>query len=57
MLARSGGYFGLLFKGYHGVNQGDPLSLMLFNVVVGAIIYHWVTVLAPTKEGMEGLGL
>ena len=52
MVARYGGYFGLLFKGYHRVTQGDPLSLTLFNVVVESVMCHWVTVVAPTKEGM-----
>ena len=57
MVARAGGYFGLPLKGYCGMTQGDPLSPTLFNVVVDAFIRHWVTVVDPTKEGMEGLGL
>ena len=57
MVARAGGYFGLPFKGYHGVTQGDPLSPTLFNVVVDTVIRHWLTVVAPTEDGMEGLGL
>ena len=57
MVARSGGYFGIPFKGYHGMTQGKPLYPTLLNVVMDAIICHWVTVLAPTKEGREGLGL
>ena len=57
MVARAVGYFGLLFNGYHEVKQGDPLSTTLFNVVVDAVILHRVTVVAPTKESMEGLGL
>ena len=56
MVDRSGGYFGLPFKGYHGATQGDPLSPKLFNLVVYAVIRHWVTVVAATKEGTEGLG-
>ena len=57
MVARASGYFGLPFKGYCGVTQGDPLSPTLSNVVVGAIIRHWVTVVAATKKGVEGLDL
>ena len=57
MVARAGGYFGLPFKGYRVVTQGDPLSPTLFNVVVDAVIRHWVTVVASTKEGMGGLDL
>ena len=57
MVATAGRYFGILFKGYRGVTQGKPLSITLFSVVVDAIIHHWVTVVAPTKDGMEVLGL
>ena len=57
MVARAGGYFGLLFKGYLGMNQSDPMSPTLLNVVVDAIICHWVAVEAPTEDGMEGLFL
>ena len=31
-----------LFKGFRGVTQGDPLSPSLFNVVVDAVVRHWV---------------
>ena len=57
MVARAGGYFWIPFKECHGVTQGDPLSLTIFNVVVDAVINHCVTVVAPTKDGTEGLGL
>ena len=57
MVSRAGGYYGLPFKGYRGVNQGDPLSPTLFKVVVDAVICHWVTVVTATEEGMEGLGM
>ena len=57
MVASAVGYFEILFKGYRGVTQGDTLSTTLFNVVVEAIIIHWMTVVAPTKESMDGLGL
>ena len=52
MVARAGGYFGLPFKGYCRVMQGEPLSPTLFNVVMAAVIRHWVTVVATTEEGM-----
>ena len=57
MVARAGGYFGLPFKGYRGVTQCDPLSPTLFNVVVDAVIRHWVTVVAEIEAGTEVLGL
>ena len=57
MVAKAGGYFGRLFKGYQGVTQGNPLSHNILNMVVGAIILHWVTVVTPSEEGTGGLGL
>ena len=32
-----------LLKGERGVTQGDPLSPTIFNVVVDAVVQHWVT--------------
>ena len=56
MVEKSGGYFRLSFKVYRGVTQGDPLSPTIFNMVVDAVIGHWMAVVAPTEEGSEGLG-
>ena len=57
MVARAGGYFGMPFKGYLSITRGGPLSPKIFNVVVDAVIRYWVALVAPTKDGMEGLGL
>ena len=59
MVARAGGYYGTGFKGGRGVTQGDPLSPTIFNVVVYAVVYHWVTLLVTEAEtrgesGREG---
>ena len=43
MVARSGGYYRTGFKGERGVTQGNPLSPTIFNVVVDAVVRHWVT--------------
>ena len=43
MVERAGGYFGTGFKGEMGVTQGDPLSPTIFNLVVDAVVRHWVT--------------
>ena len=43
MVARAGEYCGDAFKGAWGVMQGDPLSPTIFNVVVDAVVRHWVT--------------
>ena len=42
MVARAGGYYGEAFWGERGVTQGDPLSSTIFNVVVDAVVQHWV---------------
>ena len=57
MVAKATGYFGRPFKGYRGVTQGDPLSPTIFNVVVDAVIRHWVKVVTPTEAVMGGLGM
>ena len=57
MVDKASRYFGRPFKGYQGVTQGDPLSPTIFNVVVDAVIRHWVTVLTPTEAGKGELGL
>ena len=42
MVASAGGYYGKAFKGTRSVTQGDPLSPTIFNVVVDAVVRHWV---------------
>ena len=59
MVARAGGYYGEAFKGDRGVTQGDPLSPTIFNVVVDAVVRHWIEgLVAKTAEkgetGREG---
>ena len=59
MAARAGGYYGKAFKGARGVTQGDPLSPTIFNVVVDAVVRHWIEgLITETKEkgetGREG---
>ena len=43
MVARAGGYYGTAFQGARRVTQGDPLSPTIFNVVMDAVVRHWVT--------------
>ena len=59
IVARAGGYCGTSFKGARGVTQGDPLSPTIFNVVVNAVVRHWVTLAVEEAEkrgerGQEG---
>ena len=59
MVARAGGYCRSDFKGDQGVTQGYPLSPTIFNVVVDALVLHWVSVMVEgveerDKHGKEG---
>ena len=59
MVENSGGYYGAAFTGARGVTQGYPLSPAIFNVVVGAVVRHWVLVVVEVAEdqgrrGQEG---
>ena len=59
MVARAGRYYGDAFKGARGVTQGDPLSPTIFNLVVDAVVRHWVTMALNEAEkrgerGKEG---
>ena len=45
------------FKGYHGVTPGYTLSPTTYQMVVEAVIRHWVTVVEATEVEAEGLGM
>ena len=51
---KAGGYYGLEFQGSRGVTQGDPLSPTMFNVVVDAVVRHWVAVMVECAEERSG---
>ena len=50
MAARAGRYYSTVFQGSLGVMQGDPLSPTIFNVVVDAVVRHWVMVMVEGAE-------
>ena len=53
MAAREGGYYRAAFKGDWGVTKRDPLYPTIFNVVMNAVVRHWVSVMV---EGAEEWG-
>ena len=50
MVARAGRYYGKGFKGERGVTQGDLLSPTIFNVVVDAVVCHWLLLAMQEAE-------
>ena len=50
MVAMAGRYYGEAFKGARGVTQGDPLSPTIFNVVVDAVVRHWIDGIVDKTE-------
>ena len=58
MVGKSGGRYGPAFHRHRGVTQGDPLSPTIFNMVVDAIIQHWVMVVwgPPGRRRTGGPG-
>ena len=59
MVARAGGYFGVPFKGQHGVTKWQSIFPTISNMVVDAVLRHWVSVVAAMEglvdPGTEGL--
>ena len=55
MVTRAGGYYRAPFKGYWGLIKLDPLSPILVNVVVGAMVWHWLMLVALEEVGLAGL--
>ena len=47
-------YYNTPFKFHQGVTQGGPLSLTIFNMVFGAFICHWVTIVLGEEAGPDG---
>ena len=51
MVVWAGGYFGTPLKGHWGVTQGKPISPIIFNMVVDAVLRHCILVLAEEESG------
>ena len=56
MVAKAGGYHGSALQGSRGVTHGDPLYPTIFNVVVDAVVRHWVAVMVERAEERSGRG-
>ena len=53
-----GGYSGIPFQGYIFITKGEPLSPTILNIVVCAVLRHWLSVFSETEveTGPEGFG-
>ena len=56
MVAKVRRYCGTPFKDRRGVTQGGTISPTLFNMVVGAAIFHWVVMVAGEEVLPYGFG-
>ena len=56
MVAWAGGYFVTPFGGRQGVTRGKTLSPIIFNMVVDAVIFHFILVVAEEEAIVEGFG-
>ena len=56
MVVKAGRYYGKEFQGFRGVIQGEPLSPNIFNVVLDAVVQHWVEEMAESADGQGGRG-
>ena len=56
MVARAGGYYGTAFGGERGVTQSDPLSPTIFNVLVDAVVRHWLNGVVEEAEARGETG-
>ena len=54
MVAKARFYYGSAFKGSRGATQEDPLSPIIFNVVVDVVVQHWVTLMVESAEERIG---
>ena len=45
MASKAGVHYGPVLQSRFGVNQGDPLSPTIFNVVFDTLIRHWAIVI------------
>ena len=41
---------------FQGVTQGDPISPTIFNMVIGAVLRHWIMVVVEEEAGPDGFG-
>ena len=56
MVACAGGCYGAALQGFQGVNQGDPLHPTILNLVVDAVVRHWILLVVGVVVRKDGWG-
>ena len=56
IVPKTGNFLGKEFRTGRGLNQGEPASPMIFNIVVDAVVRSDLDVLCVTQEAQHGLG-
>ena len=56
IVSKSGKFLGKYFWAGRGVTQGDPMSPMIFNIVVDAVVRAFLDVVCGTQEAQHVLG-
>ncbi len=56
MVCRAGGNYGELFGAERGVTQGGPLSSLIFNLCVDAVVREWLHQTLGEEVSRDGLG-
>jgi hypothetical protein len=56
LVCRAGGSYGSLFAAFQGITQGPPLSLIMFNVCVDAVVREWLHQMLGDDTARQGIG-
>ena len=56
IVARAGRYYRALFQGFWWVTQEDPLPSTILNLLVDAVVRHWISLATGGKGGHNGWG-
>ncbi len=56
LVCRAGGSYRSPFAAFQGVTQGGPLSLLMFNVCVDAVVREWLHQTLGDDTARQGIG-
>jgi hypothetical protein len=56
LVCRAGGSYGSLFAAFQGITQGGPLSSLMINVCVNAVVREWLHQTLDDDTARQGIG-